>query len=653
MGTIMSTNKHTKKLLAAAITTALFTHSAAAAEFYFGEDDDISLQITSRLSIGSSWRLQDADPYYIGKTNGGIGNTSTTDDGNLNFGKNDAFSQIIKGSHDFNLTKGNIGAFVRVKYWHDFELSDGDRPHGNSGNGYTPGEPLSDEGFTDFGQFSGIELMDAYIFGAFDIGDVPLDVRLGRQVVSWGESTFIQGGLNSSNPFDVNALRRPGASLKEGLLPVGMFFVNAGLTENLSVEAFYQYEWEKTQIDGCGTYFSGADFAADGCNFVSVGPYTDQAGLAAGFAAKREADNEPDDGGQYGLAVRYFAQELNDTEFGIYYMNIHSRLPLINAVRGAWRGFNPGLPVFIPFAQAVGLDAAFPGLSALAAAGAATPEQLGQLGVATLLQSTGVERDTIDSINPGYNIEFPEDLKYYGLSFATNVAGFALSGEVSYKPDTPIQISGPEILNGVLSEQPFLKYSSRVLGVNPGEHSRGWDEFDVTQIQVTALQFFDRVLGASRLTVIAEAGVILTDDIEASDQNYGRNSVFGLGDFDVGGGINCTNLVAAGALSGDCIDDGYVTDTAWGYRVRAALDYPNVFAGVSLSPTIDWQHDVSGYSPDPGQQFNEGAKSFGVSLEAVYQQTYSASLSFRSFSGGDYNILSDKDFLAVSIGITY
>ncbi|MFT6928500.1 MAG: hypothetical protein ACJAZP_004153, partial [Psychromonas sp.] len=147
MGTIMSTNKHTQKLLAAAITTALFSYSAVAAEFYFGEDDDISLQITSRLSIGSSWRLQDADPYYIGTTNGGTGNTSTTDDGNLNFGKNDAFSQIIKGSHDFNLTKGNIGAFVRVKYWHDFELSDGDRPHGNSGNGYTPGEPLSDDGF--------------------------------------------------------------------------------------------------------------------------------------------------------------------------------------------------------------------------------------------------------------------------------------------------------------------------------------------------------------------------------------------------------------------------------------------------------------------------------------------------------------------------
>jgi hypothetical protein len=653
MGVIMSTHKHTKKLLAGAITTALITHSAIGAEFYFGEDDDISLQITSQLSIGSSWRIQDADPRYIGRTNGGTGNTATTDDGNLNFEKNDAFSQIIKGSHDFNLSKGDFGAFVRVKYWHDFELSDGARPHGNSGNGYTPGEPLSDDGFTEFGQFSGVELMDAYVYGAFDIGDVPLDIRLGRQVVSWGESTFIQGGLNSTNPFDVNALRRPGASLKDGLLPVGMLFVNAGVTENLSIEAFYQYEWEKTQIDGCGTFFSGADFAADGCNYVPVGSLPDQAGLAAGLAAKRQADIEPDDGGQYGVAFRYFAPELNDTEFGFYFMNIHSRLPLITAVRGSWKGINPGLPVFIPWATAVQLDAAFPTLAAGAAAGALTPEQLGQFSVASVLQTTGVQRDTIDGLNPGYKIGFSEDLKYYGVSFATNVGGVALSGEVSYKPDTPIQISGPEILNGVLSEQPFLRYSERILAVNPGELARGWDEFDVTQIQFTALQFFDRVLGASRLTVIAEAGVIMTDDVEESNQNYGRNSVFGLGDFDVGSGINCTNLVAAGAINADCKDDGYVTDTAWGYRVRAALEYNNVFGGISLSPTIDWQHDVSGYSPDPGQQFNEGAKSFGVSVEAAYQQTYTASLSFRSFSGGDYNILSDKDFIAVSFGISY
>jgi len=613
-----------KTMVASLVCGALYAGAANAADFYFGEDDGIHLQVTSQLSMGASWRLEDADPRFIGALNGGTGGTTTTDDGNLNFGKNDTFSKIIKGSHDIQLSKDNYGFFARVKYWYDKELKDESRPHGHSPNGYTPGAPLNDDDFADFAKFSGIELMDAYFYSSFDIGQAPVEFRLGRQVISWGESTFIQGGLNSTNPFDVNALRRPGAELKEGLLPVGMAYINAGVSANLTIEAFYQYEWEKTQIDGCGTYFSGADFAADGCFAVTIA-VPDRQALAGGFFADRRAydnnpdtsrrgDGEPDDGGQYGFALRYYAAELNDTEFGLYFMNLHSRLPLINAIRTA------------------------------------IPESVGSVFIPSALDPTD---GALSALNPSYRIVFPEDLQYYGASFATNIGGTAVSGEISYKPDTPIQINGPELLNGVLSESPLFPYSSRVLAAGRGEEIRGYDEFDVTQMQITALHFFERVLGASRLTVIGEAGIIFTDGIEDADQRYGRNSVFGLGDFDLGGGTNCTNLQAAGAIGADCEADGYVTDSAWGYRIRGVLEYTNVFAGISLKPTIDWQHDVNGYSPDPGQQFNEGAKSFGVSLEALYQQKYSMTLGYRAFSGGSHNILEDKDFLSLNFAVSY
>jgi len=613
----MLTNNCKIKPLALVVAMALGTSSAHAVDFNFGEDNDILLQINSQLDIGASWRLGDADPRFIGKTNGGEGFTSTTDDGNLNYAKHDAYSKIIKGVHDLQLSKGNFGAFVRVKYWYDYALKDSDVLHGNSNNGYTPNTPLSDDGFEDNTKFSGATLLDAYVYGSFDIGTSPLDVRLGRQVVSWGESTFIQGGMNSSNPFDVAALRRPGATLKEGILPVGMLYANLGLTDKLSIEAFYQYEWEKTQIDGCGTYFSGADFAASGCNFVSVGPLGDQAGLAAGLAAERQADVEPDDGGQYGLAARYYAEELNYTEFGLYYMNIHSRVPLINAIRTS-----------IPLAT-----------------GSPTP-----VFVPKAFDPTG---GALAALNPAYNIEFPEDLKYFGASFATNLAGVALSGEVSYKPDTPIQISGPEILNGALSESPVLRFSPRVTAVGYGQEVQGWDAFDVTQLQVTAIKFFENTLGASRITVIGEVGVILTDGVEESDQHYGRNSVFGLGDFDAGGGFNCTNLVAAGALSGDCRADGFVSDNAWGYRMKAIFNYNDVYAGISLKPSIFWAHDVNGYSPDPGQQFHEGRKNLGFSVQALYQQKYSMTVGYNNYSGGSHSNLEDKDLVSLSFGISY
>ncbi|WP_412970814.1 DUF1302 domain-containing protein [Glaciecola sp. MF2-115] len=604
-----------KTLLASLICSTFLTGNAYSSDFYFGENQDYHLQITSQLTIGASWRLKDPNERFVGALNGGIGATTTTDDGNLNFKKNETFSKIIKGVHDIQLSKDNWGLFARVKYWYDKELKDESRAHGHSPNDYTPGAPLNDDNFADFAKFSGIELMDAYFYTNFDIGDAPVEFRLGRQVISWGESTFIQGGLNSTNPFDVNALRRPGAELKEGLLPVGMAYINSGITENLNLELFYQYEWEKTQIDGCGTYFSGADFAADGCFAVTIA-VPDQQALQGGFFAQRYADDEAEDGNQFGLALRYYAAELNDTEFGLYYMNIHSRLPLINAIRTKTLSVPGVTSVFVPAA----------------------------------LDPTG---GVLSALNPQYRIVFPEDLKYFGASFATNLGGVAVSGEVSYKPDTPVQISGPELLNGVLSEQPFFRYTSRIAEVGYGEEVLGYDELDVTQIQVTALQFFERVLGASRLTVIAEAGMILTDGAEDSDQKYGRNSVFGLGDFDVGNGINCTNLVAAGAIGGDCAQDGFVTDTAWGYRIRGVLDYQNVIGGISLKPTIDWQHDVDGYSPDPGQQFHEGKKSFGVSLEALYQQKYSMTIGYRAFSGGSHNILEDKDFMSLNFGISY
>jgi hypothetical protein len=91
-------------------------------------------------------------------------------------------------------------------------------------------------------------------------------VRLGKQVVSWGESTFILNGINSINPIDVSAFRRPGAEIKEGLIPVNMFYVSQSLTDNLSAEAFYQLEWDQTVLDNCGTFFSSTDVVADGCD---------------------------------------------------------------------------------------------------------------------------------------------------------------------------------------------------------------------------------------------------------------------------------------------------------------------------------------------------------------------------------------------------
>lgn len=574
---------------AAMLLATLNVQTAQAVTFELGE---VEGSFDSSLSIGMSQRMSDRDQAYYSTGNGGTATSNTMDDGTLNFDKNDIFTKTFKGVHGLSLRHENLGLFVRGKYWYDFELNDGYQDHGNEVNSYTPGK-LSDDGFHDLAKFSGAEILDAYVYGEFEVANTPLDLRLGRQVLSWGESTFIQGGINVINPVDVSAFRRPGAEIKEGLMPVNMLFASAGLTDNLSVEGFYQLEWEKTVVDGCGTLFSGADWAADGCDrlaFASTIP--DSTNLAAGTFVNRSADQEPDDSGQFGLSSRYYADSI-DTEFGAYYINYHSRTPYVSAFRSS-TGPHPAVGGPNPF--------------------------------------TGT-----------YTVAYPEDLELLGLSYQTSVGTWALSGEISYHPDLPLQINGNDLLSAFLTDgnNPASPVNSRVAATPQGALVNGYDEYDVYQIQSTAIQFFDRVLGASRLSLAAEIGATYVEglpDAESSsgglpsNPRYGRATVFGSG--------------AAG-------EEGYTTKFAWGYRVRASLAYKDVIAGINLTPTVAWSHDIEGNSPSPAQQFNEGSKSISIGLGADYMARYTANVSYTDFFGGDYNYLTDKDYLSLSLGVSF
>ena len=165
---------------------------------------------------------------------------------------------------------------VRGKAWYDDALENGDVRLGNQPNNYNgvrpglgpqpggtfvppltgqwPRDSLSDEGFESEQKFSNAMLLDAYLYGSFGIGETDLQLRLGRQVVNWGESVFIQG-VNQINPIDVPAARRPGAELKEVLLPVALAYANWGFGFG-SMELFYQFDWDNTSIDSCGTYWA-------------------------------------------------------------------------------------------------------------------------------------------------------------------------------------------------------------------------------------------------------------------------------------------------------------------------------------------------------------------------------------------------------------
>jgi len=609
-----------KKALAAAIPL-IMAAQAQGFEFYAG---DIEGSFDSEISMGSSWRMEEQDSKLF--TNG------NSDDGNANFADGSAFSQVFKGSHDLQVSYENFGGFVRGKYWYDSALKDNNVDYGHSPTatlGTSALDPFSvnqagnsrldDAGFNDLAKFSGAELLDAYVYGEFTVADMPLDVRLGKQVLSWGESTFIFGGINAINPVDVNAFTRPGAEIKEGLLPVNMAYASIGLTDNLSAEAFYQLDFQETVLPGCGTYFSTADFASQGCNVVSL------EGGAANLKRDADAIRKPDSDGQFGLSMRFISEALGDTEFGVYYMNIHSRTPIGSGVKSSMdlaAITAVGNAAFADTVTFLGGDPLNPTAEQLAA-GLNNAQLAGQGAV---LATTS------------YFMEYPEDVQLAGISFATTIGSTAVSGEVNHKMDMPLQINATQLLTTVLTGQSALSglasstLDSDIGAVGLGGVVSGYRLFDVSQAQVTAIQFFDRALGADRFTFVGEVGYTFIHDFEeGNDQiRFGRSDAFdGTG------------------------TDGFVTESSWGYRAMLIGEYSDVFSGINLTPTIAWSHDVKGYAPQPGGAFNEGEQALNISLAADYLSAYKASISYTQFMGGDFSVISDRDFASISVGMQF
>ena len=415
-------------MLAAVIGTVLASYAGSAAAIEFEFENGGKLNWNTTVSVGASWRAEDpseqlftrADGSLIGRytspllpgtavgPGNGLAGNHAAGDGNLNYAKNDRFSTPFRVITDLEYKKGRFGALLRAKYWYDQALNqenvlvgsqannfNGVRPRLGPIPGYTlctaatppgaaclpvspPGQnlwpkgKLSDRGFEAEQQFENVYLLDAYVYGSFAVGNTDLQLRLGNQVINWGESIFIQG-VNQINPIDVPAARRAGAELKEILLPVWAVYANWGFDFG-SIEAFYQLQWNNTSVDACGTYFSatstliGADPGS--CNSLTVvggaigqpsclarchrsspqlGSQPFQQG-ATGTYVPAIQGREPSDSGQFGLAFRFPVEKI-DTEIGLYAMNIHSRLPVAASITGTnWKD--------LPAAQQAALTAA-------------------------------------------------------------------------------------------------------------------------------------------------------------------------------------------------------------------------------------------------------------------------------------------------------
>lgn len=686
-----------KNKIVLGLTAAAIGLSAAQTQAATFEVGGFDIAFDSTFSYGQSIRVEDRDFNLIGKSNnpsfdwtgynpaintiyssqdvwaqpGSYSNNG--DAGDLNFDSGETFSKLLKGTHDLSISKDNYGLFTRFMYFYDFELMDGDRAYVNptSGQGVDP----CDDDDTKEQSCADIRLLDAYVWANFDLneGKNPLSIRVGQQVVNWGESTLISHGINV-NPVDIDRLKAPGAELKEAFIPVGMLWASLGLTENMTLEGFYQYQWHETRLPAAGTYFSTNDFAAengyqqnvqlgftsnpdidlafltDNLNnlMATYGQVAASQGIDPSSAAGQQllanmylayptkvalkgkgydGKTEPDDGGQYGLRLGMFLPEWNDTEVALYHVNYHSRRPLISG-----RVSN--------FTQA------------------SLQQDL------AMIATTEITSDNVSDLTAFAKAtnEYPEDIKLYGLSFNTSLGETAFAGEFTFREDEPLQIDDVELLYAAMPEQlaiaglrpEFAGISQMSKGdaasvVGPGELAKGYIERNTSQLQFTATHLFGPSLGADSWAVVGEIGGVRINNMPEYDEI--RLNVSGTGRSGIMQGPGSSDYSALHmALSNGPEQKSFATASSWGYRLIAKGDYFNIYNGINFSPRFVFSHDVNGNTPDPMFLFIEDRKSLGATMSFNYQNAWSLDVSYNSFwGGGDTNTFSDRDYVSFNL----
>lgn len=560
------------------------------------------IDFSSTISFGAQVRLGKPQRDTVGNDNGGkvptgakIGaqingpggepaanpdfNFLNGDDGNLNYKRGDIVSMPLKGTHEFGVkTTDGWRALVRAAWLKDFKTDD------------TRRTPLSDDA-KDIAVRNWTWL-DAWVSKDFKIfDDRNATLRVGNQVLSWGEDIFIIGGINSINAFDLRKLRTPGAQVKEILRPAPMLSLNLGLTDTLSAEAYYQWKWNAFRFDPVGTFFSGADVVGAGQRpayipssvIASLGPLGVPpcapacgdigSGIQEGVnVVPFERDRLPPKGKQFGLAMR-FKPKGADTEYGLYFERYHDKLPFTTLF---------------------------------------TDPALATRNVATI----------------GYYNEYGKDKNLFGASFNTKAGPVAVGGEISYRPRDSVAVDG-----SVPAAGPFSIFEPTRADANGRITVRGYTEEKKVQAHLTALYFTEvnspmgrlvKALGAAEGTLLAEVAVTHYPGLK-NDVPY---------------------LVFPSYAS--------PTKTSWGYAFEFDLSYPRVWGSDwNLTQVTVFTHDVAGISPN-ALPFVKGRKSLFLGLNFDNSAVWKLQAGYTAFFGGGLsNIIRDRDNATVSLSYSF
>lgn len=294
-------------------TSVALACSGPAFAFKFETDNgSIKGSLDSQLTLGMGMRLMGQDCALVGDPGTTCNPSSTAnqwtvgDDGNQNYNKGHLFSGYLKGTHELLLQFPDSWKFMARGSWMYDPMAT--RTERTSINGDAAGLIARNT-----------SLLDLWVSKDFQIADQSARVRVGNQVVSWGESIFVPGGINSTNALNLQKLNVPGTQLKEAVLPAPMVSFASGLGHGMNLEAYYQFGYNTNILPPVGSYFNAGDAFGRGWQngLVNGGPAN--AGVQA-------YEHKPDGNGQYGVSL-HFRPESVQADFGFYVMNYHDKMP--------------------------------------------------------------------------------------------------------------------------------------------------------------------------------------------------------------------------------------------------------------------------------------------------------------------------------------
>ncbi len=598
---------------AIAVLLALCSAPASSADFRSGPVDGL---LDLNLSYGALYRTDDRNEDIIAIANGGVSNSANIDDGTLNYDKG-LVSNMVGTSGELTLNWGAFTTFTRVIAFYDFEQEREDREH----------RQFTSADLDAIG--SDVEVRDFYLTAKFSPGGMPIMLRLGDQVINWGETSFVRDGVDTINPLDILGGMQPARSPRDGRVPQGTFWAAANLTKTFAIEGFYQYEWQPVTLPPAGFFLSTSDVTGEGRRkalqlggglFSDLGTDLDEAfqlptgtlGFDPAFLQMpQREDRKPDDDGQYGIAVTQITEGASALKWGLHYIEYHSRLPLIGGVTAGQADIDMTDPAEVaqiagqlaPIYQGQGLEEE--------EAVAAAEQTASQLALSRYANQAG------------YYLEYPEDISMIAATFntATLRTGTLVAAEISHHMDVPLQLDLGTIINAALSPVQFNpNFGSGPLGSYGADtYIPGFERLDRTQVAFSMLQILGKRFGASQTLIGMDGAYIHIHDFPGAGE---------------------IPLNAPGGGDAD----------SWGYRLLAQLRYSNVFGAVNISPRIGFAHDVKGYTPAPFSAFWEGRKALVFGVSGDYLNRLTADLGYTAFlGGGSSNPLQDRDFIRFNL----